>query len=82
MPLVRNVPSAPVVVLTVAATVGAAVAVEVDVAGADVAGADEVGALLVPLLPQAVKAAAAASAIGPIQCTRGREPGRGDESMS
>jgi hypothetical protein len=61
-----------VVVLTVAGTVGAAVAVDADVAGADVAGADEVDVLLVPLLPQAVKAAAAANAI---HCIRGREPG-------
>ena len=80
LPPVRYVPSGPVVVLTVAGTVGAAVAVDADVAGADVAGADVAGAdevdvLLVPLLPQAVKAAAAASAAGAIQCIRGREPG-------
>ena len=65
-------------VLTVAGTVGAAVALDADVAGADVAGADvagdEVDGLLVALLPQAVKAAAAASAMGAIQCTPGREP--------
>jgi hypothetical protein len=59
--------------LTVAGTVGAAVALDAD--GADVAGADEVDVLLVPLLPQAVTATVTTSAAGTIQRTPGREPG-------